>query len=430
MIRKLRRSFVTITMLSAALVLVILMGIVNLTNAASRTNADNEILQFLVENGGRFPQDAKLMPSMDASMDMPSGSDEIRPQDFGGGKGGRDGGRRFTNETLYETRYYSVFIPANGGVPFADTSQIAALTAEEAAAIALALPETDGRSVRYGNYRYMTETGDAGTLYVFLDCNRNITAVRSFLLNSVVVTAAGLVVLFFIARLLSGRAVRPIAESYEKQKSFITNAGHELKTPLAVIESSTEVIEIENGESQWTRSIHGQVERLTALTQELVELSRMDEGRELTLTDVDVSGTVSEALEPFEFMAEQRGLSFVTELEPGIRLRSDRASLEKVCGILADNAVKYASDGGEIRFTLRREGGRVVLRGENPAEGLSPGRQEKLFDRFYRGDASRSSDRPGYGLGLALARSLTEALGGRITADSPDGKRMVMTVTL
>lgn len=424
MIRKLKRSFVTITMISAALVLVILMGIVNLTTYLSRTSSDIEILMYLAENGGRFPQDGKNVPSVDMS---PFGSDEMRVEEPGG-RVGRDG-RRITNETLYETRYYSVFIPADGSYPFADTSQIAALTAEEAVSVAQSLPQTDGKAVRYGNYRYMTVAGGAGVLYVFLDCNRNITAVRSFLINSIIVTAAGLVVLYILAVLLSGRAIRPIAESYEKQKSFITNAGHELKTPLAVIESSTEVIEIENGESQWTRSIRGQVERLAALTQELVELSRMDEGRELALEELDATEVVAGAIEPFALLAEQKGLAFAAELEPGIRLRSDRGSLEKICGILADNAVKYASDGGSIRITLRREGGRAVLRCENPAEGLSPGKQEKLFDRFYRGDASHSSEQPGYGLGLSLARTLAEALGGRITAESPDGKRLIMTVT-
>ena len=172
------------------------------------------------------------------------------------------------------------------------------MTGDEAAYLALSLPLSEGRVTRYETYRYTTVTDDAGTLYVFLDCGRSIRAVRSFLINSVIVTAGGLMILFVIAWLLSGRAIRPIAESYEKQRSFITNAGHELKTPLAVIESSTEVIEIENGESRWTRSIHGQVERLARLTQELVELSRMDESASApALADTDISGAVAEALD-------------------------------------------------------------------------------------------------------------------------------------
>lgn len=417
MIQRLKRSFVTITVVSAALVLAVLMSVVNLTNYLERTNSDKEILAYLAENGGHFPQDGKGA----------SGEASVR---FDGGKGVK-GDKRITVETPYETRYYSVFFPADGGMPYVDTSQIAAVTGDEAEAIARSLPTTGGKAARYGNYRYMTVESELGVLYIFLDCNRNIAAARSFFINSIIVTAAGLAVLYLVARLLAGRAIRPIAVSYEKQKSFITNAGHELKTPLAVIESSTEVIEIESGESQWTRSIHSQVERLSTLTQELIALSRMDEGTAaLDLAELDVSAVVAEALAPYAVMAEQKGRVFAAEIQEGVCLRSNRGALEKVCGILADNAVKYTPEGGDIRFALTQSGGHVVLREENPAEGVKPGRREELFDRFYRGDASRSSAQPGYGLGLPLARALLEAMGGSITAESPDGKRLVITARL
>lgn len=401
MIESLRRSFVRTTMISAALVLAILMGAVNLINYLERRDSDNEILQYLAENGGRFPS---------------------------AGKGGR--GRHFTAETPYETRYFSVFLDTEGDLVYADTSQIAAVTLPEAAETAQALFAAGGVSGRADGYRYTTVWHKEGVLYIFLDCSRNDDAAAAFLLNSGIVTVLGLLVLWGISRALSPRAIRPVAESYEKQKSFITNAGHELKTPLAVIGSCTDVIELESGESKWTRSIRDQVDRMAALTQELVALARMDESTALTLTETDVSAVVAEALAPFAPMAEQRGLVFETEIEPDILAASNAEALRKLCGILADNAVKYAAEGGRVSFTLERQGGHVVLRAENPSEGLVPGSQEKLFDRFYRGDESRSSDTPGYGLGLSLARSLTEALGGRIRADSPDGRSIVFTARL
>ncbi len=438
MIRRLKRSFVTVTMLSAALVLVILMGIVNLTNYIERTNSDREILSYLAENGGRFPVGKDIDDDHVSSgepteenaseeMDFTATNDPDGTPPLWDGKGGHR--RGFTVETQYETRYFSVFLPVEGD-PFVDTSQIAAVTGEEAAALAQSLPAADGKVLRSGNYRYTTVTGEYGVLYVFLDCTRSIGAVRTFLINSVVVTAGGLIVLFGLAWLFSGKAVRPIAESYEKQKSFITNAGHELKTPLAVIESSTEVIELENGESQWTQSIHGQVRRLTTLTQELIALARMDENSDLALSEIDLSAVTEEALEPFAMLAEQKGFGFAAELQPGVRCRANREAVEKICAILADNAVKYTAPGGAIRFTLTQEGGHAVLREENPAEGLAPGSQERLFDRFYRADTSHNSAQPGYGLGLPLARSLSEAMGGKMKADSPDGKRLVVTVQL
>ncbi len=407
MVKKLRQSFVRVTMLAAALVLIVLMGIVNVTNYVQRTGTDTELLAVLAENDGRFPGDAK---------------------------GGKSGHPRFmTEETPYETRYFSVLLDEGGSVIREDTTQIAAVSPGDAVSITLSLAAAGKTEGSYGEYRFVTVEYDGGyTLYIFLDCSRNLDAVRTFLTDSIVVTAAGLLVLWGLSRLLSGRAVRPIAESYEKQKSFITNAGHELKTPLAVIESSTDVIEIESGESRWTRSIHSQVERLSTLTQQLIALARMDEnaGQKPALQDLDVSEAVEKALDPFLLLAEAEGRELTADLAPELHAQADRDSLEKITAILADNALKYAAPGGAIRFTLAKDGGHILLRSENPAEGISPGKQEKLFDRFYRGDASRSSEKPGYGLGLPLARSLAEAMGGSLTAHSPDGNRLIFTLRL
>ena len=406
MIKKLRHSFVRVAMLAAALVLIVLMGLVNVTNYVQRKGSDEELLAVLAENGGRFPGDR-------------------------GGKSGRP--RFMTEETPYETRYFSVTLDESGAPVWQDTAQIAAVSPADAETLAQSLAAAGRTAGASGNFRFTAVTYDGGyTQYIFLDCTRNRDAVRTFLLDSVVVTAAGLLVLWGLSWLLSDRAVRPIAESYEKQKSFITNAGHELKTPLAVIESSTDVIELEAGESRWTRSVHDQVARLSALTQQLIALARLDEngGAQLVLEELDGSEAVEEALDPFMLMAEAEDRDLTAELEPGLRARADREALGKIVAILADNALKYASPGGAIRFTLGREGGGIRLRAENPAEELAPGKQEKLFDRFYRGDASRSSEKPGYGLGLPLARSLAEGMGGSLTAHSPDGNQLIFTLRL
>lgn len=442
MIRRLKKSFVTVTMISAALVLVVLMGIVNLINSIDRARYDREILEYIAENGGSFPgDDSSWSGAPEFSEDIDDGAFSAEPSREGGAENvffppqnGRAGWtwRRwdFTVETKYETRYFSVVLDASGALIRANTEQIAAVNQEEAVDIARTVRENGRSDGVYGNYRYTVKEGNDGeSLYVFLDCTRSMTEVREFFRNSVIVTFGGLVVLFGLAWLLSGKAVRPMAESYEKQKSFITNAGHELKTPLAVIESSTEVIEIENGDSQWTQSIHGQVRRLSKLTEELVTLSRMDEGgAQLALSETDISQLTEECVEPFARMAEQKGLRFDLDIQPGILWKVNPDAMEKICAIMADNAVKYAA--GDILLSLSRDGGHVILREENPAEGLTAGKQEQLFDRFYRGDASRNGAQPGYGLGLPLARSLAEAMGGKMQAHSPDGRRLVITMQL
>ena len=409
MIRKLKKSFVTVTMLSAALVLVALMGILNLSNYIQRSQSDKEILLFLAENNGSF---------------VGGGAPGEGKRDFGPG-------RPMTEETPYETRFFSVILDEDGVAVGADLQQIAAVTWPEAVQLAQDLYAAGKTSGRSGVYQYLASAKAGTVMYVFLDCSRTIEAVRTYLFNSVMVTILGLLVLFGLAWGFSGRAIRPIVESYEKQKTFITNAGHELKTPLAVIESSTEVIELEGGESQWTRAIHGQVNRLSTLTQDLIALARMDEsGRELVLSEQDLSQIVTNALEPFALLAQQKGLGFQTTIQPDLTAKTNLEALEKICVILADNGIKYTADGGTISFSLAKEGGHILLREENPADGLGKGSQEQLFDRFYRADSSRSSAQPGYGLGLPLARSLVEALGGKITAHSPDGVRLVVTVQL
>lgn len=402
MIKKLRRSFIRVTMLSAALVLILLMGLVNILNYAQRSSADQDILTFLAENGGRIPDGKDLR-----------------------GKHGQP----LPTDLLNEARYFSVTLSSEGWLLNFNNAQAPWIISDTAAEMARAVQLTGKTSGRYGDNQFTSIQFSYGVTYYFLTWSQNMDAMHSFFVNSIIVTALGLVGLFFLAWALSGRAIRPIAESYEKQKSFITNAGHELKTPLAVIESCTEVLELENGENHWTESIHGQVARLSTLTADLIALSRMDEdSAKPALTELNISDVISDALDPYILLAQQNGLTLTADIEPAVTIRSNRDTLEKICGILADNAVKYTSNGSDIRFSLTREGGHICLHAENPASDLTPGKQEKLFDRFYRADESRSSQTPGYGLGLPLARSLAESIGAGISARSPDGKRIIFTV--
>ena len=179
----------------------------------------------------------------------------------------------------------------------------------------------------------------------------------------------------------SGAAVRPMAESYEKQKKFITDAGHELKTPLTVIATCTEVIEAEQGESKWTKGITAQTERLSGLTRELVALARMDEGGTQPEREAfPMSETLAEILDPFSMIAERRGIAFSTDIQPDITYKGDKSLIAKLFSILADNAVKYTPEGGSIMFSLSRKGRRITLVSENTAEDIEKGPHHELFD--------------------------------------------------
>lgn len=293
------------------------------------------------------------------------------------------------------------------------------------------LLEQEDASGYRGNYKYLAREKDGETLYIFLDCTKNIQGEKQLLLISVLVSVVGILVILLLVVLLSPRMVRPVLESYEKQKQFITNAGHEIKTPLAVIDSCADVIELEQGESKWTSGIRSQVQRLGTLTAELTSLARMDEqGSKLPMEEFSLSEQVQDVVETFRLMAEQRELSLETAVQEGISYTGNAPMLEELCSILLDNAVKYTVPGGTIQFSLRKKGRRVLITCENPAEGLQTGSQKRLFDRFYRGDDSRGGEQTGYGIGLSMAEAIVSAHRGKITAESPDGEKFVISVIL
>ena len=336
-----------------------------------------------------------------------------------------------TVETPYETRYFSVEFGNGGRLSSVDTSKIAAVSSGGAVNMARELLAREEDSGYYGNYKYRCRREGDETLYVFLDCTKTIQSERQLLLISILVSVVGILVIFLLVLLLSPRMIRPVAESYEKQKQFITNAGHEIKTPLAVIDSCADVIELEQGESKWTEGIRSQVQRLGTLTAQLTSLARLDEqGGTVPMEEFDLSEQVEDVLSTFRLLAENQGLRLEADVAPGITYTGSAPLLEELCSILLDNAVKYAAPGGTIVFSLRKKGRKVLLCCENPAEGLEQGSQKHLFDRFYRGDVSHGTERPGYGIGLSMAEAITEVHRGRIEAESPDGIRFVITATI
>lgn len=419
MIARLRKKFILIAMGSLIAVLAVLMGAINVVNYVKMDRSSDAVLSLLVQNGGSFPQRGQMdavQPPDDATPPSGTRSDFLT-------RGG------FSEETPYETRFFSVTLSSDGTLQSVNTGKIAAVSTDDAVAMAQAL-FTAGKTAGYsGYYKYLAADTDGGVLYVFMDCTRDLSSFRNFLAISLLASAAGILAVFVLVLVLSKRAIRPVAESYEKQKQFITNAGHEIKTPLAIIDSCTEVLEMEQGENKWTAGIRGQVARLSGLTKQLVSLARMDENAQLETAEFSLTDAVRETLEPFALLAEKNGLRLTSELQEGVTLRGNEQMIRQLVSILADNAVKYAADGTQIRFSLARRGKRALLTSENEAESLTPGSQNQLFDRFYRGDASRSSEKSGYGIGLSMAQSIVQAHSGKIEARS-DGKSLTITALL
>ena len=444
MLKKLRRRFILVAMLAVALVLVIIMGAINIINYKSVTDDADAILEVLSENGGAFP--GMGGPGELPDGQLPQGQQGQGTEDAPGEppalpEGGQPGGafpfgrddRRgiFSEETPFESRFFTVTLDADGTVSSADITSIAAVSEDEAAALATEVLASGRTSGFHANYRYLLTSDDAGSTVIFLDCQRSLANARSFLLISILVSLVGAGAVFFLVILFSRRALRPVAESYEKQKQFITDAGHELKTPLTIIDADISVLEMDLGQNEWLDDVKAQTKRLAGLTNDLVMLSRMEEGdRHLQMIDFPISDVIAEEAQGFHSRAQLENKEFVVDISPSLSYCGDEKSLRQLASILLDNALKYSPSGGRIEVALAQRGKAIEFSVCNTAENIKKEDLPHLFERFYRTDSSRNSQTGGHGIGLSVAKAITEAHKGSIRAESADGKSLKITVEL
>ncbi len=249
---------------------------------------------------------------------------------------------------------------------------------------------------------------------------------RSFLVTSCVMSFLGLAAVLLLLILLSGRIIKPVSESYEKQKRFITDAGHEIKTPLTIIDADADILEMEFGENEWIRDIQNQTSRLAALTGDLIRLSRMEESSDqFRMIRFPLSDVAEETAQSFQALARTQNKTFRVSIQPMISVCGDEQALRRLISILLDNALKYSNEGGMITLKLEKQGRTVKLSVANTAEHIEPEKLPYLFERFYRMDPSRNSGTGGYGIGLSIARAVVTAHKGKINASSPDGQSLM-----
>lgn len=431
--KRLRIKFIIVAMVS---VVVVLAGIVTAINVANYLNVCEQAdakLELLAQNDGQFPESLTKAAEPDGDLQKGQGQEDPGKGQADPGSGpGKDGslGKGMSAETPFETRYFTVSIDSQGSVTAVNVNNIMAVSSSEAQEFAQQLFQGSSEKGFYGVYRYLAVSSDEQTMYLFLDCTNDLDNFQTFLLASVGISLVGALLVLVLVLVLSRFAVRPVEESYAKQKAFITDASHEIKTPLAVISAANEIQEMEQGETEWTRSIAEQVQRLSGLTERLVQLARMDEGTyEMKRTEVDLSALVRETAEPFASLAVSRGKELALAVEPGVTCTGDAAALTQVVELLLDNATRYAKDGCTITVDLRKQGKRAKLSVSNAVEHMPQGNLDKLFERFYRDDSSRSSQTGGTGVGLSVVRSIAEAHGGTASV-SAEGNVITFAVLL
>ncbi len=395
MFQKVRKKFILVSVCSVFLVLFCILGTINVLNYTGVIRDADRVLSLLKEGDGIF---------------------EPRP------------GQDLSPEILYSTRYFTVTFSADGKAVDVDLNRIVSVTAEEALSYAETLYASDKTSGFCGAFRYGTlDLRSGGRMYLFVDCSIGLGNFYNFLASSLVIGLAGLAVVFLLIFLFSGRIMKPVAESYRKQKQFITDAGHEIKTPLTIIGADTEIIEMQTGPSEWTAGIKEQISRLASLTEKLVFLARLEEQPNIALFEFSLSDVVKESVQPFFAVAAAKGIALHTDIRDGILFTGNEEMLRRLVTLLTDNALKY-TDGDAVFVSLRTEGNRRLLEVRNPASYLEEGDLDRFFERFARGDKSRNSGTDGHGIGLAVVRAIAEAHRGKIRGECKKGSAVFSVI--
>lgn len=422
MIKTLRRKFISIAMLSTSLVLFVIIASINVANYISMNSTLDVRLELIADNGGRFPDFNQAPAPSDA--DIPD--DTIEPSR----KHGID------KETPFDTRYFSVLLYDNGTVSIIDTGKIASVTTEQASEYATTLFEAGKTKGFVDQYKYIcvttTDSNDNNMiLYVFLNCSKELMTIKNYAFASIGISLIGLFIVFLLVCFFSKAVTKPMAESYEKQKRFITDASHEIKTPLTIIDANTEILEMTHGENEWTESIRKQIGRLTSLTEKLVFLSRMDEeNSKLEMEVFNISDAITDTAMPFKAVAAAKGKTLEIDVLSDISYCGNETTIRQIVSLLLDNAVKYSSENSLIKVDFCVSGKSKVLTVWNSVDKIEQGKLDYLFERFYRIDKSRNSKTGGFGIGLSVVQAIVSAHRGKIHAFSEDGKSITFVVTL
>lgn len=484
MIKNLRKKFMIVAMSSMFVVLAAIVTIFNILNYVHSVDDLDRTLHMIAENDGKFPIPQELekepqkreeapepkpdaegsdsgiesekregilesntetedtgsktepekregeLESKPAAGEREPGSEpEKRPGDMGEQRippvGGQD---RMSPEAPYQTRYFSVRLDVKGNVVSSDLNNIAAVTGEEAEQYAEKIFSSQKKKGFQGIYRYRKVINNDGVMVVFLDSRQQLESFRTNLWTSLIVSISGLFAVLVLVLFFSRLVFRPVADAYANQKRFITDASHEIKTPLTIIDANVEVIEVEHGEDEWTKSIRRQVQRMANLTQQLITLARLDEEEtqkqksEFSLTD-----TVRETVQAFEVLAETSGKMIETEVQDHVTMAGEERAIRQMMDLLMDNAIKYSLPESIIHVSLVKKGKRIQLEVSNETERIPVGDLGRLFERFYRLDSSRNSETGGSGIGLSVVRAIVESHHGKIRAQSDDGKSIRIT---
>ena len=424
-VKKIRKRFMRVSFLAFFITMVLIAGLLYVTNYLLNVRIAKSTLEYIIANDGY------LSGSMDR--EVGENSDQSQGNDYDGTENGEDyysvnrflddifnngGDYSLDPEFTYSTRYFAILYNEQGAMTDIVINQIAAVSKAEAENYGNRFFNSRKNFGRFGNYYYQQgRLSNNGFIVVYLDCSSMMDNINRIMYLALFLIMFGVVVTAFVIRILSRRVVTEEIKNVRLQKRFITNASHELKTPLAVIRANTEMEEILNGESEWTQSTLRQVERMSGLIQNLVMISRSDESQVTEKAgECDVTAAVRETIKTFTPVATQDGKKMEEALQENIRILASGSQIRQLASLLIDNAIKYCDEGGTIRSELYEKGKNVHLIVSNDYKEGENVDYSRFFERFYREDQSHNTDKGGYGIGLSIAQSLVEQYHGSIHA--------------
>ena len=392
MTKTLKRRFIIFTMTAVTCLLVFIVLAINSLNWMMLERESDTVLETLVDADGIFQQmDFNRPPPFSRPLDM---------------------------DRMRASRFFIVRSDLGGNIVDVNIDQISAIDQETAKSYALEVLKTDDTSGRVHGYKYAVKELGPNKLTFFMDTSEQSENFRMVLFASSAIAVLCWVILLIIVILLSGKVIRPVLVGMEKQKQFITNAGHEMKTPLAIIQSNNDTMALIHGENKYNVHIRNQTKRLNVLMSNLLTLAKLDEEIPLPTEIVNISDVASELLPAYTEDAQARNLRFTVLIEPDIVIQTNKDSFRQMLTVLLDNAIKYTPDGGSVRLSLAKDGRHIQIIEENTCDPSLEPDPERLFERFYRGDAARTQkESSGYGIGLSAARAICENFGGKLTAE-------------
>lgn len=403
--KRLRRKIVIGVFLSATVVFVLTIAIVSVLLVQQVNHRADAVTDLLIDSRGDLPDKSEY--------------EKMEDQDF----------RiyNYTEESPYRMRYFTVFYDDRGNA-VSDVNHIASVTDGEAMMIADIVKMSGEDTGNYDIYRYRVSTD--GSMVAFVDFSEDFTAIEWLTLLLAVISIAFILMITIVFYFLSARIVKPFEENSKMQKQFITDASHELKTPIAIISANAEVLAYKDGENEWLNNITEQVTRISGLVEELLTLNRLEEVDEINnLEPVDLSALTEKVAGSFEEVFNSKHAQMTYDIQPEITLNGNPAQLERLVSVLVENASKYTSDNGDFSISLAKGTRYTTLSVFNSCEIDKSINYNHLFDRFYRPDSSRASSTGGHGIGLSIAKRIAVLHGGAIEA-VPSDKGLTFNVKL